>query len=429
MKNVGSPGPWRVNSRSIRTRGSRVGGIRACRVLLALAGLCLLGGGWDGPQLVGQEVKPAKVKDGIQIRLDAPAEDDGPAQRFVVTGLSESILEQVARRAGEQPSAWQNLMVVAIATDAADAARPMLGDYRVETGALVFAPRFPLRPGSTYRVTVMPAGAKEDPQLSREFRIAEPPRRPPTRLVAIYPSSDVLPENQLKFYLHFSAPMSRGEAYQRVKLLDQEGRQVDFPFLELGEELWDPTGTRFTLFFDPGRIKRGLQPRELFGPALLEGKSYTLVIDAGWPDAQGRPLAATSRKPFRVVAPDDEQPLPEGWQLVEPAQGSLQPLVVSFGEPLDHAMLQRVLSVRRGDQIVAGRIVISKQESQWSFQPDAPWGPGEHALVVDAALEDLAGNSLGRPFEVDRFDKVERTARQTTVQIPFETRSACDPGR
>ena len=33
------------------------------------------------------------------------------------------------------------------------------------------------------------------------------------------------------------------------------------------------------MFFDPGRIKRGLKPREQFGPALQEGKSYVLVID------------------------------------------------------------------------------------------------------------------------------------------------------
>ena len=74
----------------------------------------------------------------------------------------------------------------------------------------------------------------------------------------VYPSADRLPENQLKFYLHFSAPMSQGDCYRHIKLLDARGKAVDLPFLELDQELWDPTGTRFTLFFDPWRIKRAI---------------------------------------------------------------------------------------------------------------------------------------------------------------------------
>src|SRR5207302_1594426 len=104
------------------------------------------------------------------------------------------------------------------------------------------------------------------------------PQTPPTKLVQVYPTADVLPENQLKFYLHFSAPMSRGEAYRRVHLIGEDGKEVETPFLELEEELWDGEGTRFTLFFHPGRVKRGLKPREEVGPTLEEGKRYTLVV-------------------------------------------------------------------------------------------------------------------------------------------------------
>ncbi len=56
--------------------------------------------------------------------------------------------------------------------------------------------------------------------------------------------------------------MSRGEAYRRIHLLDADGKPIERAFLELGEELWDPDGKRFTLFIDPGRIKRGLKPRK-----------------------------------------------------------------------------------------------------------------------------------------------------------------------
>jgi hypothetical protein len=79
-------------------------------------------------------------------------------------------------------------------------------------------------------------------------------------------------------------------------LIDQAGAKVDVPFLELGEELWDPSGRRFTLFFDPGRIKRGLLSQQELGIALHEGKRYTLVIDKGWKDADGRTLVADFRQ-------------------------------------------------------------------------------------------------------------------------------------
>ena len=112
-----------------------------------------------------------------------------------------------------------------------------------------------------------------------------------TVVESVYPSAEILPENLLRFYLQFSAPMSRGEAYTHIRLLDAAGRAVADPFLELNEELWSGDGRRFTLLFDPGRIKRGLKPREEVGPVLEAGKSYTLVIDRQWPDAQGNPLA------------------------------------------------------------------------------------------------------------------------------------------
>ncbi|MCL6608417.1 MAG: hypothetical protein K6T74_10025, partial [Geminicoccaceae bacterium] len=95
-----------------------------------------------------------------------------------------------------------------------------------------------------------------------------------------YPTSDQLPENQLRFYIHFSAPMSRGEAYARIRLLDSAGKPIDAAFLELGEELWDPSGKRFTLLIDPGRIKRGLRPREDLGPVLEAGSALGFLVFA-----------------------------------------------------------------------------------------------------------------------------------------------------
>jgi hypothetical protein len=232
-----------------------------------------------------------------------------------------------------------------------------------------------------------------------------------------------VPENLLKFYIHFSAPMSRGVAYDHLHLLDATDRKIDLPFLELGEELWDPRAMRFTLLFDPGRIKRGLKPREEVGPALVEGRAYTLVIDAEWPDATGQPLGDSFRRSFRVVAPDEVQPDPANWQLRIPPAGSSDPLTITFPEPLDRAMLDRAITVTgAAGKAVSGRVVVQDHETRWQFTPEHAWAAGHYHLMADTTLEDLAGNSIGRPFEVDQFERVEAKIPAAFVRLPFRVR-------
>jgi len=214
--------------------------------------------------------------------------------------------------------------------------------------------------------------------------------------------------------------MSRGEAYRRIHLVDQSGETIPFPFLELAEELWDPGGTRFTLLFDPGRIKRGLKPREEVGPALLEGGSYTLQVDRAWRDASGQSLKAPFAKKFKVSAPDNEQPDPREWKLSKPVANSRTPLEVRFNEPLDHAMLHRVLGLSNSKgEPVPGKITVDQHETRWSFQPSRSWQAGNYQLVVNTELEDRSGNSIGRKFEIDVFRKVDKQIARRTIQLPF----------
>ena len=302
---------------------------------------------------------------------------------------------------------------------------PLLGTYRLDGDTLRFEPRFPPRPGTTYTALYDPARALEaSPHGPVTARFAVPkPERPPTAVTHVYPSRAVLPENHLRFYVHFSAPMARGEAYDHIKLLGGDGKPVEHPFLELFEELWDTTGTRFTLLIDPGRIKRGLKPREDLGPSLEEGKSYTLVIGRDWPDAEGDPLKEPYRKAFRVVAPDERQLDAKAWKITPPAAGSSDALAVAFPKPLDHAMLERVLRVTDDKgQGIDGTASVTDEETRWHFKPKDVWKAGAYALVADAALEDPSGNSLASPFEVDEFKPIQRRLETKTVTIPFAVR-------
>jgi hypothetical protein len=241
-----------------------------------------------------------------------------------------------------------------------------------------------------------------------------------TTVRAVYPTRSTLPENLLKFYFHFSAPMSRGEAYQRIHLFDAQGKSIEGAFLELDQELWNADQTRFTILFDPGRIKRELLPRELVGPALEAGKSYTLVIDRDWLDAKGRPLKESFKKSFMVGPPDTIQPDPKTWKLTVPAAGSSQPLVAESPESLDHALLERVLRVvdDKGTEL-HGTVAISNEETRWSFTPKSPWRAGTFDLEVETILEDLAGNNLKKPFEIDLFGPIQKRVETERVRVTF----------
>jgi hypothetical protein len=359
---------------------------------------------------------------GPTIRLDHQA---GAKATFDVADLGARVLADLAK-ANREPGQWTDLFAVYVDNGQAERKDqpPVLGSYRVEDGVLRFEPRFPPAPGLRYRAVFnpaqlpKPANPKAEPVVA-EFTIPKPAAAAPTVVEMVYPTRDKLPENLLKFYLHFSAPMSRGEAYRHIRLLDAAGKPVESPFLELGEELWDPQGKRFTLFIDPGRIKRGLKPREDIGPVLEAGKRYTLEIDHAWSDAQGNPLKETYRKAFRAAAADEDPPDPKTWKVQPPPAGTSKPLTVTFPEPLDHALLQRLLWLTDARaRKVSGTMTVSDEETRWDFTPEQPWRAGTYSLVVDTALEDLAGNSIGRPFEVDVFQPIQHAVKARTVTLP-----------
>ena len=337
---------------------------------------------------------------------------------FEAVGLSPAQLE----RAAQSPENGSSILAVFVVDDAAADLPAMVGDYSLQGKALRFVPRYPLRAGQKYRAVLQrdKSGSGAASAIVEDISIPAPPRSAPAKVTAVYPSSNVLPENQLKFYLHFSAPMSRGEAYRHITLLTG-GKPVDLPFLEIGEELWDGSGQRLTLLMDPGRIKRGVKPREELGTALEAGKEYTLIIDRAWRDASGQPLAEGFKKTFKCTPPVGKAIESKEWKLTAPREGTREPISVRFPQPLDQALLERTISVQDATGThVAGQIAISDEERHWELRPDLPWKAGKHHLVVDTVLEDLAGNRIGSPFEVDQLHPLDRTIEIKTARIPFD---------
>jgi hypothetical protein len=293
---------------------------------------------------------------------------------------------------------------------------PLLGSYAVEAGSLVFHPRFPLAPGVRYRAVFRPPGGGAVVERSFDGPPRETVRR--ARVEHVYPSADIWPGNELRFYVYFSAPMSRGEASRRIHLLDASGNEVKGVFLP-GEELWDPNFQRLTMTFDPGRIKRGLTSNEAMGPPINEGKRYRLVIDGDWPDARGVPMVEGFSKSFRGGPQDRRPPDPKDWRIAAPPAGTAGPLIVELPKPMNYPLLRRMIRVSGG---IAGTVEVDRQETRWRFTPHAVWKAGDYQLVVDTAIEDLAGNHIGQAFDIDVFERVTEHIAAKTISLPFSVR-------
>jgi len=297
---------------------------------------------------------------------------------------------------------------------------PLLGTVSAQGRDRLFHPRFPLQPGLAYRAVIATA-----PPVILKFAIPTTAARTTTRIDAVYPSADLLPENQLKFYIHFSNSMARGDAYRWIRLLNDSGNRIDVPFLELSEELWDPEYKRLTLYFDPGRVKSDLLPGREMGAPLRAGKRYTLLLDADWPDAKGNRLSASFRKEFQVGVADHAPPDPQAWRIRAPHAATTDALVVEFAEPMERALLFRMIHVVAADgQAMAGAIEVDNNETRWRFTPDIAWRAGAYAVRANTALEDLAGNKLNRPFEFVGARTPAQRASAEYVTIPLRIERA-----
>lgn len=358
----------------------------------------------------------------LALSLTAPTPDAPVAVQL--TGLAPRDLAAV-RDAKLSPERWPAVLRVVVAggTPAEEAARPpVAGTYTVTADTIRFSPEFPFVPGVTYRATFDPAPLKLGGRpVTAALSLPKPPPGPRVSVVALYPSADRLPENTLRFYIQFSGPVTRGDVYRFLRLVRDDGQEVESPFLEIGEELWSTDGLRLTVLFHPGRVKRELIPRMELGPILEAGRRYTFVISGDWKDAEGRPLVAEYRRTFLATAADDDPVDPDRWTLIPPRPGG--PLIVRLPEPLDRALLESTVWVEdEAGKRVEAVTTVGGGERVLTVEPSRPWRPGRYRLVVDTRLEDVCGNRVGEPFEVDVFRPVQRRIETKTVSRPFEVR-------
>jgi hypothetical protein len=345
-----------------------------------------------------------------------------------VVGLGSACLDELAKLEWTTDE-WQKLLRVSVkdSNNGGSTPPPVAGRYAIVGPVLRFTPMFPFDEGRQYDVVLdrgfMPPNARmvPDPHDAVTAVVGRPAvaRSPSTVVTQVYPSSDVLPANQLRMYLHFSAPMDWRSGYDYVKLVDERGQEVVDAFLPLDADFWNDDRTRYTVFFDPGRVKRGILPNRQMGRALEAGRRYTLVVKREWRDGHGLPLKEEYRRDFRAGPAIERALSMTEWRIAAPEAGTRDPLTVTFPNPLDRGLLARALGAARNGRVVEGQATIEDAETRWSFAPRDPWAPGDHDLVALSFLEDLAGNRVGRAFEVDNFERTDATAEPERRTLRF----------
>jgi hypothetical protein len=304
-------------------------------------------------------------------------------------------------------------------------APPVAGQYAIADGAVRFTPMFPLDPGRSYTAVfdaaAVPGGALAAvPRISRVLSIPAGAASAPVTVAAVYPTANAVPANLLRMYIEFSGPMGSRGGQDYVAIKDARDQEVSDALLPLDTALWNPEHTRFTVLFDPGRVKRGILPNRRMGRPLTPGGTFTLIVRAGWPDAHGVPMASTYQREYRVGPPIERGLDPRAWTLSQPSAGSRESLTVEFPWPLDRALLQRALSIARGDAPIAGDITVLAGERRWVFTPRDGWQAGDYALLAQPELEDVAGNRVGHAFETGASDADD--ARAVPARVPFPIR-------
>ena len=322
-----------------------------------------------------------------------------------VYALDQDLMISLGRylQAGGSLQSILRVTVVRMGAPTSDNLPDVFGRYHVLENGVRLIPHFPFERGLSYRASFdpRPLGRREPSDvLTLEFSLPRNQSILPTEVKRIFPSSDELPENLLRFYVCFSNSMRRGRAEAEISLRSADGEPVSDVLYRAPVELWDRSMRCLTILLDPGRLKRGVGPNRELGPPLRAGQVYTLAVGGGMTDSSGRQLPGTVYKRFHVTDAVRERIAVAQWKIVPPETNSRDPLVLMFPRPLDWALLSQTITIAStGEQSIDGQMVIDQGERRWSFTPAAPWAAGSYHARVASCLEDVCGNSVIAAFD------------------------------
>jgi hypothetical protein len=205
-------------------------------------------------------------------------------------------------------------------------------------------------------------------------------------VTSIEPSAPVLPSNTLRFYITFDQP-ARGIVHQSgLTLRDSDNIAVENAFMDFGQELWSPDGKRLTVFFDPGKIKRGVEaPHSELSP-LKDGESYRIAFGA-------------VEHAFRVGPAIRERINPSSW-VISVMRAPARTVDITFDRVMDAALLmdQLYMEDEEGRPVLATVRVIGGGCGV-RLKPSRILKKGKYRIRVGQLLEDVAGNRIDEALD------------------------------
>lgn len=271
----------------------------------------------------------------------------------------------------------------------------ILGNFTQNTTEVRFTPILPFQKDSPYTVVfaneVYPFTIDLDPKYDRLY------------VEALYPNSDTLPANFLKWYIHFSKPVNPSKIYDHISLIkNSDSTKVDRALLPLETPLLSNDGTLLTLWIEPGRQKRDLGPNKRLGEVLVPNESYTLIIDEHIKDNQGIPMEMQYTHSFTVGSSDRIQPSITSWKIHTPQPNTKDPITIDYTELLDYGSLQNTIQIiDTTGNLIEGEFVINTNQKSIKFKPLNNWTIGIYKLKCKPIIEDVSGNNLERLFDQD----------------------------
>jgi len=268
---------------------------------------------------------------------------------------------------------------------------PVLGTRKQKGDQVVFYPYVPFNLDSPYTLFF-----KDGFQL---FSIPRPEAYAPLTVRTIYPQTQKIPANFLKWYIQFSRPVNASNIYNHIRITDPTGNNIDRTLLPLLNPLLSEDGTLLTLWVEPGRQKRDLGPNVRLGAVFTEGKKYKLIVE-GLKDQNGVLMKTIFTHSFSITTADRTKPNVQQWNILIPKSGTQEPLKIQCAEVLDYGSLQDAIHITTKTGVeISGKLKWNASEKSIYFFSLSNWRKGEYIILFDKLLEDLAGNNLERLFD------------------------------
>ena len=250
---------------------------------------------------------------------------------------------------------------------------PVAGRDERDGQFLRFTPAFGFVAGQEYVVRTRRSG---EPDRLTEFRIPREVAAAPALVTGVYPSGDVLPENVLRFYVHFSVPMTPHLASDFVAPAPRirPRRSCGIHEVQAGAVERGPDAPHGLDRPGPHQAERGHQPRTR--PSASEGQRYELTVDEGWPAADGSSvLPSFSKRVQRRRRPEGAAQRRSGGDGDRLDLEHASALRIVFDRPFDRHLLDDALHVVDGDgQPIDGTPLPGDTRRRGRSHPPSP-GP------------------------------------------------------